>query len=297
MLRRGGSEVSKFLSSILLLMGVASVLPRSSASAAELLVAGLIPWAPIQLREAQPIPTTPLLIEVADTAFLFPMAWFGERSTAYSPPWRFRGFRLEASLPPLQALGALEGHLDTGARLPGRGVFLGITVTALPPRPSETFDAEHRRRVAMALWSRRGGDMASHLNLEGLAPATEGSFGLRSLNLTWPRQPTAAPGTAEASRPVTAIPGDDWFVGEDSGRITTFISCQPVLTPAQQARAGQIQACDHLFHWNGMQVTLRYHRSLLPDWTGMERRASELLEHFRQQAADALARGARPGPQ
>lgn len=275
---------------------LAAALLAPPVRALELPVAGFVPWAPVELRAARVISTTPLLIEVADKAFLFPMAWFGERPSAHQPPWRFTAFAIEASLPPLVPLGDLEGHLDNGGRIPGRGIYVKITVTALPPRPIETFDAERRRRLLLALWSLRGGPATNHVTLDALSPATEESFGLRALSLTRPtsRIPSGEAGSAARA---DVPPGDDVFVAENEGLITTYVRCQPILTPAQQARLLQIRACDHDFHWRGMAVSVRYHRSLLPEWHAMEHRVSALLDHFRQQGEVAVASGALPGPQ
>lgn len=59
-----------------------SIALTSPVQALEMPVAGFVPWAPPEFRNSAPISTTPLLIEVADAAFLFPIAWFGERPGA-----------------------------------------------------------------------------------------------------------------------------------------------------------------------------------------------------------------------
>lgn len=265
------------------------------AQALEIPVAGLVPWAPPEFRNSAPISTTPLLIEVADTAFLFPIAWFGERPSAYPPPWRFAAFTLEASLPPLRPLGPFDGHLDDGGRIPGRGIFVRINVIALPPKPAETFDAKQRRWLGGAL-EYRGHGADAYLTLKGLEPAMDGTFGLRALA---PTRPATRPQTdgANPSASTERPRGDDVFFGESDGLVTTRIQCQPLQTPEQLARSGQIQSCEHSFHWGGMEINLQYHRSLLPDWVGMERRVGALLQAFRTAGEAALAEGRRPGPQ
>lgn len=199
------------------------------------------------------------------------------------------------SLPPLQPLGPFDGHLDDGSRIPGRGVFVRIGVIALPPKPAETFDAERRRWLGGAL-EFRGQGADAYRTLKGLGPAMDETFGLRALSLARPgaRSQPAGSDAAASTEPPRA---DDVFFGERGELITTHIRCQPIQTPAQLARSGQIQSCEHSFQWRGMSVNLQYHRSLLPDWVGVEHRVSALLQTFRDAGETAIAEGRRPGPQ